>query len=128
MREGLDKKLVADFPILYQTRHFSPEYTAMCWGFECGDGWEPLIRELSTKIEAHNNGHPESPIIAFQVKEKFGGLRFYVNAAPPEIHDLIEEYERRSYDTCEGCGKPGKMREGSWLQTLCDECHKGRDG
>ena len=128
MRADLDKKLVADFPMLYQDRYASMQQTAMCWGFDCGDGWEPLIRGLSEKIEAYNNDHPESPVIAFQVKEKFGGLWFYVDGAIKEILDLIQEYEERSEKICEQCGKPGKLRKGAWLLTLCDECHKRRDG
>ena len=51
MREELDKKLVEDFPLLYADRGRSMQETCMCWGFSCGDGWEPLIRELSSKLE-----------------------------------------------------------------------------
>lgn len=51
MREDLDKQLVMDFPLLYADRHGSAQETCMCWGFP-GDGWEPVIRELSEKLEA----------------------------------------------------------------------------
>ena len=69
MTPELDKKLVEDFPILYQQRHSDMSKTAMCWGFEYGDGWEPLIRKLSEKIETYNKENPGSPVIAVQVKE-----------------------------------------------------------
>jgi len=128
MRADLDKKLVADFPMLYRDRYASMQQTAMCWGFDCGDGWEPLIRELSEKIEAYNNEHPDNPVVAAQVKEKFGGLRFYVDGAIKKILDLIQEYEERSEKICEQCGKSGKLRDKGWMRTLCDECHKRRDG
>jgi len=77
MKEELDKALVKDFPILYQQRYDDMRTTCMYWGFSCGDGWEPLIRRLSEKLEAWNNKHPDKAVVATQVKEKFGTLRFY---------------------------------------------------
>lgn len=123
MKEELDKKLVEDFPILYKDRGKSMTKTAMCWGFECGDGWEPLVRELSKKIEDYNTTSFDwPPTVAIQVKEKFGSLRFYISCGPDWIHDLIEEYEEKSETTCEICGQPGTMcQKGSWLKTLCNE-------
>ena len=126
MTPKLDKKLVKDFPILYQQRHSDMSKTAMCWGFECGDGWEPLIRKLSEKIETYNKENPGSPVIAVQVKEKFGGLRFYITGAPEWIHDLINKAENKSYAVCEMCGKPGEERSTGWILTLCDECYQKR--
>ena len=76
MTPELDKKLVEDFPLLYRDRYESPRKTALCWGFP-GDGWEPLIRKLSEKLEGYNRGHPEECIVVTQVKEKFGSLRYY---------------------------------------------------
>ena len=57
-----------------------------------------------------------------QVKEKFGGLRFYINGASKECHDIISKYEKLSYETCERCGNPGKPNDTGWITTLCDEC------
>ncbi len=51
MKAELDEALVRDFPLLYADRHGNPKETCMCWGFACGDGWEPLIRRLSEKLE-----------------------------------------------------------------------------
>ena len=50
MREELDQALCRDFPNLYGDRFGDMRNTAMCWGFP-GDGWEPIIRRLSEKIE-----------------------------------------------------------------------------
>lgn len=60
---------------------------------------------------------------AMQVKEKFGGLRFYMNYYVEDLEDLISEAESQSYNICEKCGKPGKSREGGWIVTLCDDCY-----
>jgi len=50
MKQELDEQLVKDFPLLYKQRGLPMNQTCMCWGFP-GDGWEPLIRELSEKLE-----------------------------------------------------------------------------
>jgi len=78
-----------------------------------GKGWEILISRLYSAKPEHVNVH--------QVKEKFGGLRFYVGEAPDEYHDLIDEVEEESYSTCEKCGMPGSLDDNDyWLLTLCD--------
>jgi len=59
-----------------------------------------------------------------QVKEKFGGLRWYINGASKEVHDIISKYESVSYHICEECGEPGEQRAGGWIKTLCDNHHK----
>ena len=83
-----------------------------------GPGWSGLIERIY-------NALPEDAYIC-QVKEKWGGLRFYIGDAPAEIHSLIDEVERESYTVCEQCGRPGKPREGGWILTLCDECADAR--
>ena len=45
--------------------------------FECGDGWIDLINELCFKLQAYIDDFDSvEQVIAGQVKEKFGGLRF----------------------------------------------------
>lgn len=59
-----------------------------------------------------------------QVKEKFGGLRFYVGSASNEVDKLIEEAEDESYKICSECGKEGELRPKlGWVLTLCDTCY-----
>ena len=103
---GLVNGWFSDRPPI-KSRHF----------FSVGVGWLPLIQELIEKcIEA------DWDMNILQVKEKFGGLRFYIGGAPNEVHDIIEEYQNKSYETCEVCGKKGKLRsERPWMLTLCDE-------
>lgn len=85
--------------------------------FCVGDGWLFIIKELIEKI-IEKGWNKE----ICQVKEKFGQLRFYINSAPEEVYDLIYEYENKSYEICEGCGKRGKLRKEGWWKTLCDDC------
>ena len=62
-----------------------------------------------------------------QVKEKFGGLRIHVTVANDVIRQRLESAEQESFHTCEVCGRPGKLPEGSWIKTLCDE-HASEQG
>jgi len=132
MREELDKKLVKAFPLLYGDRNAPKQSTCMCWGFP-GDGWFDLIWDLSSKLEPiiqkfiDENQDTELYPKAFQVKEKFGGLSFYMTCGTDEIFDLIEEAVALSYKTCEVCGKPGEERPNGWIHTLCDYCHENWD-
>jgi hypothetical protein len=59
-----------------------------------------------------------------QVKEKYGGLRFYVNGGNVDTDKLISEAEALSYEICEVCGKKGKPNEDGWISTLCKKCRK----
>lgn len=59
-----------------------------------------------------------------QVKEKFGGLRFYYDQGNEYISGLVSMAEAMSYVTCEVCGDSGKVRKNGYFRTLCD-CHSG---
>lgn len=130
MKDELDKSLCTLFPKLFSTRNDPTVRTGIRFGFECGEGWYELIKECSAKIEAVNEKLSE-PITAAQVKEKFGGLRFYINSCQSEcsdetwkeVRDAIEVAEKKSYVTCEHCGNTGKTQAvHRWMYTLCDTC------
>jgi len=79
-----------------------------------GKGWSTLIDTI------YDNLRPETYVM--QVKEKFGGLRFYVGGATQKEFAIIEKAEELSYEICESCGKAGELREDlGWMLTLCDE-------
>lgn len=80
-----------------------------------GAGWLPLVEELIVELKGLGWDGDLG-----QIKEKFGGLRFYVGAASDEMHDLITQAELKSFRTCEQCGAPGELRTGGWVKTLCD--------
>lgn len=136
MKQELDEQLTKAFPKLYVTRIDPSTRTGIHWGFECGSGWYELIRECSARIEAINDkmADPTNHITAAQVKEKFGTLRFYINASESEcteqewdeIDSAIREAEKKSAITCEDCGNPGKTGHTNrgWISILCEECRK----
>ena len=115
------QELFARFPELFAGRNMSIKENLMPFGFECGDGWFDLIWKLCEDIEATGE-----KVLALQVKEKFGGLRFYVTAGSDKVLDLIAEAEEKSITICEKCGKTGKLQEQGWWRTICDECEENR--
>ena len=74
------------------------------------------IDEAKAKLDEETLKVP----VAVQVKEKFGGLRFYVQAATDKHYQYISFAESMSYRTCEECGAPGKTYTDGWHTTLCD--------
>jgi hypothetical protein len=62
-----------------------------------------------------------SQVVASQVKEKYGGLRFYYSGGDEIIEAYVHVAEMISERTCEVCGAPGKMQDGGWIVTRCNE-------
>lgn len=56
-----------------------------------------------------------------QIKEKFGGLRFYYDGGCDEIHGMVTMAEVWAHHACETCGNVGTQRSGGWIRTLCDK-------
>ena len=98
----------------------------MALGWDCGQGWYPLIEELFDKIQKLvDNNSKYNALEIIQVKEKYGELKVYTNAYWEVIEDLIDKYTRKSKHICEWCGKKGKLHnDNGWLTTLCNKCHK----
>jgi hypothetical protein len=180
MSPDKDKLLCEKYPKIFKQRFKDPTTTAMCWGFECGDGWYNILDNACHLIQNHidwnrkqransirfnralrralagdteglyhyydshgfNNIEKDiasavskatfrevpyaiPQVEAMQVKEKFGGLRFYYSGGDSYIDGVTAMAESMSYVTCEECGKPGTQTSGGWIQTLCDE-HKSK--
>lgn len=113
------------------------------FGVECGEGWKHLYGPLIDLCKLYN-------IPVLQVKEKFGGLRFYIGGdkdAPFDIDHLIAAAEEASHKTCEDCGERGQTLEkredggirwvnkvttgpsetSNWLRSLCKGCREKWD-
>lgn len=56
-----------------------------------------------------------------QIKEKFGGLRFYFQGGDEYCRGLEVMAEEWAANTCEVCGERGSVRGGGWMKSLCDE-------
>jgi len=106
MKKELEKKLRTRFKFFT----VSPEVE---------DGWFDLLWNLCFELESWCFEGETT-----QVKEKFGGLRFYVTSAADREYRIIHAYEEKSYTICEFCGGKGKPREKlAWRLTLCFKCY-----
>lgn len=99
--------------------------------WDVGPGWFPIIEELERDLEEMVPGYR-----VVQVKEKFGGLRYY--ADPPldapeetwrEMQKRIDAAETLALDTCEECGSTDGVTTESkprryWIKTLCPKCRQ----
>ena len=118
--EEFEKHMKERFP-----KMFSQPYG----GFAVGEGWWPILQALCANIQHYlnwiNKNHEKHPVVeqvvVEQIKEKFGGLRFYYTGGDDKIRGMVSMAESWAEHTCEECGKPGKERIGSWIKTLCDE-------
>lgn len=88
-------------------------YTRDSAKLSVGPGWSKIIDEIFDKL-------PSDAFIT-QVKEKFGGLRFYVDGVDSDFYDFIQGMEEKSLTICEMCGQPGKpITDRGWIKTRCE--------
>lgn len=90
---------------------------------DCGYGWADLIKECDNVLFIEDPNYTIS-----QIKEKFGGLRFYFNTSDMKqysrLNSIIMAIEEKSLETCEECSAPGYRRRHSnmgYMYTTCDE-------
>jgi hypothetical protein len=94
-------------------------------GFAVGAGWWPILEHLCHNIQSHidwknKQGQTVPQVTVEQIKEKFGGLRFYYQGGDDEISGMVRMAESWAEIACEDCGGIGKRRGGGWVRTLCD--------
>jgi len=87
-----------------------------------------LCHSIQSYIDNNNNNNPHLPKIpqlkCEQVKDKFGGLRFYYYGGDDVCDGMVRMAETILWDTCEYCGSHEDMqtREG-WIRRLCKKCY-----
>lgn len=122
MRKELANKFPARWPNWFRGMTKSPMESNMAFGLECADGWFQLLWDLCLELE--QLGVPEDFEI-YQIKEKFGGLRFYTSGSSIEAYNAVEQAEKRSYEICEECGSTEGVTVAAprgWITTKCAEC------
>jgi len=184
MKPELDKQLCDKYPKIFANRYADMTTTAMCWGFDCGDGWYNILDQLCSQIQHHIDwrqqqytraesynqalalaqaGFPAKlteyftygmvpdastlknvefeiarnqprqlpdlvpQVVASQVKEKYGTLRFYYDGGDDRITGMVYLAEGMSEVTCEQCGAPGETRSDGWVRTLCETHYQEKE-
>lgn len=121
--EEFAKKMETQFPKMFEGQY---------GGFSVGPGWWPILESLCANIQSYtdwkneqkekfNRGEGCPQVTVEQIKEKFGGLRFYYQGGDDRVDGMVRMAEAWADHSCEECGKPGERRSGGWIRTLCDE-------
>lgn len=134
--DAYQKRMEEKFPLM-----FSEPYG----GFAIGEGWWPIVEKLCEAIQSridwkkktresllqrNEYDHPipdeVTQVVVMQVKEKFGGLRFYYSGGDQYVRGLVDMAEAWCDETCESCGERGTKRYEGWIRTLCDKHEEER--
>lgn len=89
------------------------------------NGWNYTfgIQMCDEIIEALKlDGVPLKDYKVQQVKEKFGGLRWYDIGGKNHVRDVVRKYEELSEEICCCCGKPATYYSVGWVLYWCDNC------
>jgi hypothetical protein len=115
-----------------------PNYSNEELALNVRPGWRPIILDLLRQLAEVPGWRND---MVRQIKEKFGGLRFYWWADADElpggdagyqmlderVEALIKQAEERAWKTCEICGgtEGGVCQRGKgWIVTQCDACNE----
>lgn len=89
---------------------------------DCGYGWAKIIAECDAVLFSEDPNYTIA-----QIKEKFGGLRFYFNLTNMDDYSRVSAkimaIEEKSLEMCEECGSPGYRRrhgDNGYMYTSCD--------
>jgi len=137
MTKEKQQALYDKYPLIFQQKDLSMSQTCMCWGICTGDGWYDIIDEICAGLEKLRYEYGVI-VMAAQVKEKFGTLRFYTEYSPMLLkltkdeydkiyelaQDIVSAGEDKSCITCEQCGQPGTQNKGGWVRTSCASCEE----
>ena len=132
MNSHLDQELCEKYPDIMAERRLGAMQTAMCWGFDHGDGWFHILDSAMKLVQSHINitrrrGHEIEQVVFEQVKEKFGMLTIYHRGGDEYTRGILRMAEEISRCICEECGSPGYPTKTGWIRTLCDVHHAERE-
>jgi len=88
-------------------------------------GWIDLVDTLLTCLDDAVKLEEKAVFKIIQIKEKFGGLRFYYSledaseALKTQVANLVEIAEAQSFGICYVCGEPGNIRTSGWITVRC---------
>ena len=93
-----------------------------------GSGWNHIILRCHRRLIMLDSEYE-----IFQIKEKFGTLRYYYKtnskyrAVVEAMARYVDEAEMESMYTCEECAERGLLRrEIGYRKTLCESCYASR--
>lgn len=127
-----NKELIEKYPFLLPRNRFSDEVVKdFDYSFTeldaMPDGWlkafgEQMCEEIKQALE--KDGLVNKYRI-YQIKEKFGSLRWYDGNGNKEINKIVSKYEKLSMKICIQCGSKATKVSTDWISPYCDKCSIG---
>jgi hypothetical protein len=107
----------------HMEERFPKMFTKPYGGFSCGEGWWPILEELCSNIQHHIDWKKGAcpQVTVAQIKEKFGGLRFYYDGGDDTINGMVTMAESWANKSCETCGDPATKQTTGWIKNVCDK-------
>jgi hypothetical protein len=123
------EELIRKYPLIFETYPGNP--MGINW-YGLPEGWIPVVDKLCGSIQSYidryNRYTEEGPIkpqqvTCTQMKEKFGGLRFYTNGHDDIVEGMISMAEYICENTCQDCGSEEDLGiTQGWISVLCRQC------
>lgn len=123
------EELIKKYPKIFEDYEGNP---GGCNWYGVPNGWLPIIDKLCGCIQEYTDNTtrytkdgPVKPeqVTCVQMKEKFGGLRFYTNGHNDEVEGMLRMAEYMCDNTCQDCGSENDLGQTSgWISILCRNC------
>jgi len=125
------EQLLNKYPKIFQDYEGNPgkvNYTGI------PQGWIPILDIMCGSIQNHIDNSSRwdkdlqrftnpTQVVCTQMKEKFGGLRFYTNGHDDIVEGMITMAEYMCDQVCEDCGSKEDLGVTSgWIRNLCRTC------
>jgi phosphotransacetylase len=123
------EEIITKYPKIFEDYQGNPD--KVNW-YGVPTGWLPIIDKLCGCIQSYIDNHVSytkdgeyrpAQVTCTQMKEKFGGLRFYTNGHDEMVEGMIRMAEHLCYNTCEECGTEEDLGVTSgWISIKCRNC------
>lgn len=147
-------QLIEKYPLIFAPYKGNPG--SVNW-LDIPDAWIPVIDDLCGSIQRHidyvrryqpNPGYVEgsvynpdditthksieikpNQVTCIQMKEKYGGLRFYASNADETVEGMIDMAEYICNNICQSCGTRENLGiTNGWISICCKECYDADKG
>ena len=123
------EEIIAKYPKIFKPYNGNPNN---CNWHGVPSGWLPVIDKLCACIQHYIDFHVSytkdgqykpQQVTCSQMKEKFGGLRFYTDGHDEVVEGMIKMAEHLCDYTCQDCGSEEDLGITSgWISILCRNC------
>ena len=124
------EELIDKYPKIFEDYEGNPG--RVNW-IDLPHGWVSVVDKLCGSMQSYIDNHVTfsgvsdefrpKQVTCFQMKEKYGGLRFYTNGHDHVVQGMIDMAEYICSNTCQQCGSEQDLGVTSgWITILCRTC------